>query len=269
MAESNLDTDAVGVGAENATAEEEQQGVPTVPVPVVPSAPMQGRTLDVRDYKRMSAQCEELRRINTGLESEKLRHESLIADLEERGRRDEQFIAVLEEERSRFRAEIDSLKRDRAEWASQLWVLKKTYTDYTQTIEAYERCCENQAAEIAELKKQIVKLGGVVEEEYVEIELPSQPTEPIPDLSLLGDWAPPEEAPAEEKDGSATDETPSQPAEPSEQKPQEAKPEDDEPLDLTDSKRLHEALEGSAFFDDENQPSFSMPKGRISASLSH
>lgn len=259
MDESNKGTDRDVSGFEGVSVDEDAKGIPSVPVPDVPPAPLKGRTLDVRDYKRMSAQCEELRRINTGLESEKLRHEALIADLEERGRRDEQFIAVLEEERAKYRAEVDALKRDRAEWASQLWVLKKTYADYTQTIEAYERCCDSQAAEIEALKKQVVQLGGTVEQDD-SIEPPSQPTEPIPDISSAGAPPLPEDGPSAA--------APKEEAGPSDGQ-REPKAESEEPLDLLDSERLHEALEESAFFNDENQPSFSMPKGRISASLSH
>ena len=241
--------------------------------PLMPSAAlMRAAQLTPGEVEKLVAEMEELKRANVGLESEKMRNEAVIADLEEANRQNEEFIKVLEGERERYRAEVSSLKEDRAGWMSQLWVLKKTYNDYTQTIEAYERCCENQAAEIESLKSKLAELGcagdalgndsGLSEGE--KDGQPKQPTEPLPIIG--GVVEPLAIADGEQPVALASDSGSGNTAGADVAGDLGAKPAvgDSQPLDLLDSEKLHEALEASAFFEDHEQPpSFSMPKGRL------
>ena len=229
-----------------------------VPPPATSAAFVRSVACTPGDVERLVAENEDLKRANIALESMKMRHEAALADLEEANRQNEEFIALLEAERERYRGEVSSLKSDRAVWMSQLWVLKKTYADYTQTIEAYERCCDRQAAEIKLLKEKLSELGCEVDLDEGQAEEVSQPTEPLPIVSDVIEPLSPapsqDAAPGPAVEGMSADGPSAE---------QEAA--EEPPLDLLDSKRLHEALEASAFFEDHEQPpSFSMPKGRLS-----
>lgn len=254
-------------GTSDIASKEDDFTTPAAP-PVLTGPLVKASELAPEEVEKLVAELAELKRANIGLESEKMRNEAIIADLEEANRQNEEFISVLEGERERYRAEVSSLKEDRAGWMSQLWVLKKTYNDYTQTIEAYERCCERQAAEIESLREKLAELGcadalfGDSAQEGEDIQV-KQPTEPLPIVGnivepLAGVEAaePHEQAPA--SGDAARDAGKAEPA-------AQPAPEDSQPLDLLDSEKLHEALEASAFFEDREQPaSFSMPKGRLS-----
>lgn len=246
-------------------AKESEDFTATVAPPAPSVAAIRASELTPEDIQKLVAENAELKRVNIGLEGEKMRNEAVIADLEEANRQNEEYIKTLEAERSRYRSEVSSLKEDRAGWMSQMWVLKKTYNDYTQTIEAYERCCENQAAEIESLKKRLADFGFAAQQsgegagetgQLDDDEQPKQPTEPLP---IIGSVVEPLES-VDAESASAGSVPPA-----GDDAAGQSGLEDSQPLDLLDSEKLHEALEASAFFEDSEQPpSFSMPKGRLS-----